>query len=390
MSGPAGTHPQVQWTTEPPVDHAELCQRVRFSLDDPPRLPDAERNRRGEQHRKHREYCRSTMLRVRPGLMPELHATVQEASSRLLLRQEPEVFIKADATLNASALPALPEEPPAIVLHSSVVDLLDPAELAAIIGHELGHVALDHLGHYREGDSGPSKMFELENSRSAEISSDRISLLAAPTLEASLMSVIKMMTGLRSRHLRLDVQSILDNFGKPSEEFDREWEITTHPELAFRFWAKIRFAETDVYRSLRNQQGGVPFAQVEREIEERFLALGSGIAFRAAADVVHEALAWIGVLVVSEDGSVDDREREALVRHVGSLWAEDALAYGRRHGRKAVERRARETIRELVVTGTRTRGRLERQIRELAAAAGADAKAQAMLELMRSVLDGPD
>jgi hypothetical protein len=386
VSEPSVNHPPTDWASEPPVDHAELCQRVRFSLDDPPQAPPGERQRRIEGFRKQREFCRSSLLRATAALMPGLHRTVQEVSERLLLRQEPEVFVRADPMANASALPAIPGEPAAIVLHSSTIDLLEPGELAAVIGHELGHVALDHGGQYREGDSGASKMFELENARSSEVSSDRIGLLAAPSLEVALMSEIKMMTGLQSSHLRLDIPAILENFSRRCEDFDREWEISTHPQLAFRFWAQIRFAETDLYRRLRGLGGGQPFDQVEKEIEDRFLSLGAGIAFRAAADVVHEALAWLGVLVVSEDGIVDEREREALVRHVGVLWAEDACTYAARHGRKAVERRAKETVRELAITGSRTRQRLERQLRELSEAAGGGERAHGIIAFMRQAL----
>lgn len=103
---------KTDWTKEPPLNHADLCQRVRFSLDDPPRVPEAERKRHAELHRKEREFLRATMLRVRPSLMPGLHETVASAAGRLLLREEPEVFVKRDPSLNACALPTLRVNPP--------------------------------------------------------------------------------------------------------------------------------------------------------------------------------------------------------------------------------------------------------------------------------------
>lgn len=373
------------WTLEPPIDHGELCQRVRFSLDDPPPPTEAQLDRRRKQMIERREFYRSTMLRVSPRLMPELHRTVQQAAQRLMLSAEPEVFVKADPSLNAHAMHT-PGEAPVVVLHSAIIHLLSPDELAAVIGHEIGHTTFAHGSGSREAESVHGEMLELENSRAAEISADRVGVLAAPSLEAALFAELKMASGLGNAHLHLDVEAVLENLNRRSEEFDRNWEINTHPELTLRFWAEHAFAQSDLFRSLRGESGGRPFAEVEREIEERFLALGGGIAFRSAADLLHESLAWLGVLIVSEDGNVTDQERDTLVRHVGLLWAEDACAYARRHGRKAVERRARETVRGLVHTGARTRSRLLRQLEALAHGAGDPDRLQAMTEFVQKVL----
>ena len=372
------------WTMEPPLDHGELCQRVRFSLDDPPAPTEQQLDRRRKHALERREFYRGSMLRVGPRLMPALHRTVEQAARRLMLPSEPEVFIKGDPTLNAQAIP-VPGEAPVVVVHSATVNLLTPDELASVIGHEIGHATFAHGYGSRDAESSTGEMFELENSRAAEISADRVGLLAGPSLESTLLAELKMASGLGSAHLQLDVEAVLENFKNRSEEFDRNWEINTHPELTLRFWAEHAFAQTDLFRSLRGESGGRPFAEVEREIEERFLALGGGIAFRAAADVLHESLAWMGVLIVSEDGNVTDQERDTLVRHVGLLWAEDACAYARRQGRKAVERRAKETVRALLHTGARTRNRLMRQIQDLAGSAN-PAKAEEMLEFVRTAL----
>ena len=376
----------ADWSFEPPIDHLDLCNRVRFSLDDPPPCNDAARAKRDAHMRELREVLRAKHLRVSAALMPDLHRLIRDVSDRLMLQTEPEVFIEQNPSINASALPSMMKEPPAIILQSSLVELLTPDELASVVGHELAHVTFDHAPRMHEADSAAAEHFALENARAAEISADRVGLLAAPSVEAALMAEVKIKTGLSSRFVRLDVPAILENFRNPSEDFDRNWEITTHPEMALRFWAQLAFTETDLFGKLRGKPGGKPFAETEREIEERFLALGSGAAFRSAVDQVHEVVAWMGVLIVCDDGKVDDREREALVRHVGELWADDACTYARRNGMKAVERRAKESVRPLVLTGSRTRRRLEDRLRSIADAAGAPEKAARLIELFRSAL----
>jgi hypothetical protein len=387
MSGQENKDQPADWSFEPPIDHLDLCNRVRFSLDDPPPCSEAARAKRDAQVRQLREELRSKHLRVSSALMPELHRVIRNVSERLMLQTEPEVFIEQNSSINAHALPSMLKEPPAIILQSSLVELLTLDELASVVGHELAHVTFDHAPRMHETTSAAAEHFALENSRAAEMSADRVGLLAAPTVEAALMAEVKIKTGLSSRFVRLDIPAILENFKNPSEDFDRTWEITTHPEMALRFWSQMAFTETDLFRRIRGQEGGKPFAETERDIEERFLALGSGAAFRSTVDKVHEVVAWMGVLIVCEDGNVAEREREALVRHVGELWADDACAYAKRNGLKAVERRAKESVRPLMFTGTRTRNRLESRLRSIAAATGAPDKAERLIEMLRSALN---
>ena len=380
--------PPTNWNQEPPLDHAELCARVRFSLDDPP-APSASWLKQAQgRAREANDKVRMQNLRVTQAIMPDLFQAVKDVSKRLLLQVEPEVIVMPDAEPNAFVrLPGVPGEPPFIVLHSGLIELLSLDELSSIIGHELGHSGCKHASN-NDDENWAAGSFHLENSRASEISADRIGILAAPSVEAALTAEIKMKTGLSSRHLKVDVSAILAGFPGKSEEFDRRWEASTHPDLSLRFWAQAVFAETDLFRSLKGLEGGRPFAEVEREIEQRFLSVGAGVAFRAASDVLHEAIAWMGVLVVSDDGIVDDKEKAALIQYVGVIWAEDACDYARRHGLKAVERRAKEVIKPLAATGSRTRKRLEQSLRCLARDAGSEQKFEKLAALLKDFLNG--
>ena len=378
--------PPTNWNQEPPLDHAELCARVRFSLDDQPALSDTSMRKRTESIREAKDQIRASQFRITPELMPDLYKTATEVSKRLLLNIEPEIYIERDSRPNASCWTVIGEAP-FVTLTSGLIELLSFDELASVIGHELGHAGCRHV-RSAEGLGPTEGIFYLENSRAAEISADRIGILAAPSVEAALTAEIKMKTGLSNRFFKVDVPTILNSFQGRSDEFDRDWEDGTHPELALRFWAQAVFVETDLFRSLKGLEGGRPFAEVELEIEQRFLAVGAGIAFRAASDVLHEAIAWMGVLVISDDGIVDDKEKAALIQYVGVIWAEDTCDYARRHGLKAVERRAKEVIKPLAATGGRTRKRLEQSLRCLARDAGSEQKFDNLAALLKDFLSG--
>lgn len=373
----------VNLSMEPPLDHVELLARVRFSLDHAMRLsPGAEKSRaefmQDEIARTRREF-----VRVTPRLMPGVHKAVEQAASRLMLTAEPEVYIESDPTPNASAI--VDADQFVIRLHSGLVALLATEELASIVGHEIGHATLRHS--FDVPRDRAQETFFLELRRAQEISADRAGLLSVEDPIFALRAELKVACGLGAPHISADIDAFIEQISAAPDDHDAPWESqTTHPHLALRFWAQQRFLESDVYRSLRGQTGGTPIESIEREIEERFHGAGSSSAFRATADHVHEALAWLGVMIVAEDAEVTETERAVLVEFVGRIWADDATVYARRHGLDAVQRRAVETLEPLRFSNQRSRARIEKAVRELGERTQKHERAEAMIKLIAEAI----
>lgn len=74
--------------------------------------------------------------------LPELHQMLQEAC-RVLDLEPPQLYIRQHPIPNAYTF-AMRGRQPFIVIHTSLIDLLSPAEIQAVIGHELGHLKCDH------------------------------------------------------------------------------------------------------------------------------------------------------------------------------------------------------------------------------------------------------
>lgn len=74
--------------------------------------------------------------------LPHLHKLLVEACQRLDL-EVPELYIKQNPAPNAYTF-AMRGKQPFIVLHTSLVDLLTPEEIQAVIAHELGHLKCEH------------------------------------------------------------------------------------------------------------------------------------------------------------------------------------------------------------------------------------------------------
>ncbi len=79
---------------------------------------------------------------VGPNQLPELHQSLCEAC-RVLDLEVPQLYIKQHPVPNAYTF-ALRGKRPFIVVHTSLIELLTPAEVQAVLGHELGHLKCDH------------------------------------------------------------------------------------------------------------------------------------------------------------------------------------------------------------------------------------------------------
>ncbi len=74
--------------------------------------------------------------------LPDIHKLLVEAC-KILDVEVPQLYLKQNPAPNAYTM-AVRGKNPFIVVHTSLVDLLTPAELQAVIAHELGHLKCEH------------------------------------------------------------------------------------------------------------------------------------------------------------------------------------------------------------------------------------------------------
>jgi Zn-dependent protease with chaperone function len=74
--------------------------------------------------------------------LPDLHKLLLDACNILDI-EPPQLYIRQHPAPNAYTL-AIRGKQPFVVLHTSLVDILTPEEIQAVIAHELGHLKCDH------------------------------------------------------------------------------------------------------------------------------------------------------------------------------------------------------------------------------------------------------
>ncbi|MDX2231073.1 MAG: M48 family metallopeptidase [Leptolyngbyaceae cyanobacterium bins.349] len=134
--------------------------------------------------------------------LPELHQLLIEAC-KILDLEPPQLYVRQHPAPNAYTF-AMRGKQPFIVVHTSLLDLLTPEEIQAVIAHELGHLKCEHgvyltlanilvlaAGQLPWGASVAQslQMQLMEWVRCAEFSCDRAALLATqnPRVVASVL-----------------------------------------------------------------------------------------------------------------------------------------------------------------------------------------------------------
>lgn len=140
--------------------------------------------------------------------LPHLHQLLIDAC-QILDIEPPQLYIKQNPAPNAYTL-AMRGQKPFIVIHTSLIDILTPEEIQAVIAHELGHLKCEHgvfitmanimvlaaglLPIWGSMVTESLRERMLQWVRCAEFSCDRAALLATQNPQ-SVMSVLMKLTG---------------------------------------------------------------------------------------------------------------------------------------------------------------------------------------------------
>lgn len=206
---------------------------------------------------------------------PSMHAMLKEACEVLDLPM-PQLYVRQNPVPNAYTL-AVQGNKAFIVVHSSLIELLRPEELQAVIAHELGHLKSEHgvwvtmanllvlLSTSTLGGNLGRAMYELLNTqlllwqRSAEFTCDRAMLLVMQDPRIAMSTLMKLAGGTTRYSDEMDIDEYLtqaDQFDKASEtRFGRLMResmtaSSTHPLPIMRVRELKRWSESNHFRTL--------------------------------------------------------------------------------------------------------------------------------------------
>lgn len=208
--------------------------------------------------------------------LPDLHKLLIEACEILDL-EPPQLYVQQNPTPNAYTF-AMRGKQPFVVLHTSLIEILTPEEIQAVIAHELGHLKCEH-GVYLTmanvlvlaanllpawGTVLAQSLQEqmLQWVRCAEFSCDRAALLAIQDPKVVMSVLMKLAGGSSTLAPKLNLDAFIeqakayDSIGTDSlGEVLQAAQIAqlTHPVPVIRAREIARWASSAEYQSILDQ-----------------------------------------------------------------------------------------------------------------------------------------
>tara|TARA_B100000886_G_C20378744_1_gene472982 strand:+ start:188 stop:1276 length:1089 start_codon:yes stop_codon:yes gene_type:complete len=242
---------------------------------------------------------------------PLIYESLTRTTHNLLIKpKNVNLYVYASSEINAKCYNGI-NGGYVVILSSSLVNLLEGKELDFVIGHELGHLLLEHTK--EKQDRSPEG---LRLSRAKEISVDRIGLVGSRDLDATLRAIIKTVSGLSNDFLNFNTTEFIDQLRKFDLDSSKVLDQTTHPSFTIRAKALLSFSTSDVYQELFDSEGK-DIALIDKSIK-RDMDKHIDSFFNFETERLKNNLNfWITCFSAISDKSLSLPEQKYIAKHFG-------------------------------------------------------------------------
>ena len=277
----------------------------------------------------------ASAVRVTDRQFASLHRTLLACCDVLDVKQIPELYVSQSPIVNAGAVGL---DDPFIVLHSAALENFDEEELAFVIGHELGHIASQHVLYktmlhlmlsLTVGRFGLPMVALLglvaalkEWDRKSELSSDRAGLLCVQDAATAYRALMKTAGGPRTADMDTD------EFARQAEEYERGGDLRdgalkllnllgqTHPFPVLRLAELRRFVDAGDYANILRGEYPRRGEVEDRPLRDQFAAGADAYKSRLneAEDPLLKLLNELGSSVSEAGAAVWDQVRGVFNR----------------------------------------------------------------------------
>lgn len=203
--------------------------------------------------------------RVDEESFPEVYSLAKACGKVLCLDILPEIYVIPSQELNAFTVGG--NDSPIIALYPPLIQRMVGGELAAVIGHEMGHVKSAHAPYHTliylltrgmlslgafATLSIPLQLMLSSWHRNSEITADRASLIVTGNIEVVKRAQIKLRLGLSHMGDSFNLTAFLENQEKLENSLTAQLAelLMTHPFTAKRVRQLEEFSRTQEYKSI--------------------------------------------------------------------------------------------------------------------------------------------
>lgn len=271
-------------------------------------------------------------LKVIPEITPDIFDTIEDIIKKLNVDDiSIECYIHNDNTMNASCFSLKDDVNIVVVLNSGLVNALRKEELAFVIGHEIGHYLLGHLNYIKEyTEQNHIQNLSLNRlAQSQEISADRIGFICSGSIENSLRSIIKTVSGLDDKFITRNLHNYLHQLNELDYQKIFEMYNSTHPIFPVRAKALMLFSMTDKYHEWAKIDKKPPFKieTVDKKITEDLELTTLRFETNENKELTEKFKLWFFVKAFTEDGIIDKEENAFLIKTFGDELTQKILTY---------------------------------------------------------------
>lgn len=264
-----------------------------------------------------RSFFKHNELQICDAVTPSLFEVLSAAARRLgMMPDQIEAYVYESPSVQATCV-VRDGDCCLIRVSSGLVNLLSPSELAFVLGHEIGHHLLGHTHAAPEDRS----LEEQLAARAAEVSADRIGLVACGSIEVAARAMMKSLSGLPDRLIRFDVGRYLAQFNDTS--ITSASQQMTHPSMGVRCRALLWFsaAEGATEGTISEKDKARIDERVGRDLRQYIDMAASEEIERAERSLA----LWVAVDAIVRDGRMSRAEQGWLVANFGAEAASSVV-----------------------------------------------------------------
>lgn len=284
------------------VEAKKYANLLRFSAD----IIDHGKSNGIQNSSDYKDHLLRSGLAVSANITPDIHKSIVNVCNNLRIPIDcVSAFIFADPNYQAACLTTGPDEC-ILQFSSALVNSLDTDELSFVIGHEIGHFLLEHQG-ILKNDLAPESFL---SNRAQEISADRIGVIGAKNLNASISALIKTVSGLDKSLIRFDIAEFLSQIDELENPNAGEHINNTHPSILIRarslIWLKTEIDIENYQEGIQGEAINKVNKRVQADLDKYVDSALNNKIKSAKAEIVM----WLSAQRMIDDGKIDLSEED--------------------------------------------------------------------------------
>lgn len=358
--------------------------KFRYFKDDPSQLnidiADYDSSKASIKNNENLRNLLSSSAKVSKEIFPEISQSIKLVLEKLKIKNNFNFFVTANhIDTNASCISSPDLNSAEIILTSKLIELLNYDELKFIIGHEIAHFYFQHYL-YPSPSSAKNRisyLTYLNFSRAAEISCDRIGLLASGILENSLKAMLKILTGLGEKHLKFNFSSYLDQLRELKEiKGNSDLIYSTHPTLLNRMQALIWFSMSNEYLNFIGSQNKSTYylKHIDEKIDLSIKKIIGNELIELNKDIFSRCLMWGALGLFLADKNFNKKEQELFEKNFGKKNLDSIKSLIKISSPKSIADKINQTLNEASAFIKEDKNKLLKELEKISLIASGEKK----------------